>query len=56
MDLLTFVLVTYAVNGVIAGRFKAVAEATEGLTLAREAGLSNAASIHLGGHHLVRGS
>lgn len=47
VDLLTFVLVTYAVNGVIAGRIKAVVEATEGLTLAREAGLSNAAHIHL---------
>lgn len=47
VDLLTFVLVTFAVNGVAAGRFTAVAEATEGLTLAREAALSNAASIHL---------
>ena len=47
VDLLTFVLVTYAVNGVIAGRFKAIVEAAEGLTLAREAGLSNAARIHL---------
>ena len=47
VDLLTFVLLTYAVNGVISGRFKTIVEATEGLTLAREAGLSNAASIHL---------
>ena len=46
VDLLTFVLVTYAVNGVVAGRLGAVTEASEGLTLAKEAGLSNAASIH----------
>jgi DNA-binding CsgD family transcriptional regulator len=47
VDLLTYVLVTYAVNGVVAGRLAAATEASEGLILAREAGLSNAASIHL---------
>ena len=45
VDLLTYVLVTYAVNGVVGAQLRAISEASEGLTLAREAGLTNAATI-----------
>jgi hypothetical protein len=47
VDTLTHVLAAVAFRGLLDGRFGVAAEATEGLTLAREARLSNAASIHL---------
>jgi DNA-binding CsgD family transcriptional regulator len=48
VDNLTHVLVTVAARGVFEGRLSTAREAAwEGLTLAREAGLSNAAAIHL---------
>ena len=47
VDELTYVLLSYVLMGLLAGRFDVAAEAAEGLTLAREAGLPNAASTHL---------
>ena len=47
VDELTYVLLAYVLMGLLAGRFGVAAEAAEGLTLAREAGLPNAASTHL---------
>ena len=47
VDELTYVLLSYVLMGLLAGRLDVAAEATEGLTLAREAGLPNAASTHL---------
>jgi signal transduction histidine kinase/DNA-binding NarL/FixJ family response regulator len=47
VDELTYVLLAYVLMGLLAGRFDVAAEAAEGLTLAREAGLPNAASTHL---------
>ena len=47
VDELTYVLLSYVLMGLLAGRLDVSAEATEGLTLAREAGLPNAASTHL---------
>ncbi|HEY6584510.1 MAG TPA: LuxR C-terminal-related transcriptional regulator [Gaiellaceae bacterium] len=46
-DTLAHVLVTVAARGVFEGRVEAIVSATEGLTLARETRLSNAASMHL---------
>ena len=47
VDKLTYVLLAYVLMGLLGGRFDVAAEAAEGLTLAREAGLPNAASTHL---------
>jgi signal transduction histidine kinase len=47
VDELTYVLLAYVLMGLLAGRLGVAAEAAEGLTLAREAGLPNAASTHL---------
>jgi DNA-binding CsgD family transcriptional regulator len=47
VDVLSTVLVNVAVTGLITNQFTAAASAEEGLELAREAGLSNAATIHL---------
>jgi DNA-binding CsgD family transcriptional regulator len=47
VDTLVFVLETAVNAGMLAGRYAVEAEATEGLRLAREAGLSNAATSHL---------
>ena len=47
VDELTYVLLAYVLMGLLAGRLDVAAEAAEGLTLAREAGLPNAASTHL---------
>ena len=47
VDELTYVLLAYVLMGLLAGRFGVAAEAAEGLTLAREVGLPNAASTHL---------
>jgi DNA-binding CsgD family transcriptional regulator len=47
VDTLTHVLVTVAATGLFAGRAGVLVEAAEGLTLAREAGLPNGASMHL---------
>jgi len=47
VDKLTYVLLAYVLAGLLASRPGVVAEAAEGLTLAREAGLTNAASTHL---------
>ena len=47
VDELTYVLLAYVLMGLLAGRFGVAAEAAEGLTLAREAGLPNAESTHL---------
>jgi DNA-binding CsgD family transcriptional regulator len=47
VDSLTHVLVTVAARGLFEGRQGATVDATEGLTLAREAGLPNGASLHL---------
>lgn len=46
VDRLTLVLESIAVQGFLAGDFSATAEATEGLRLALEAGLPNAANLH----------
>jgi DNA-binding CsgD family transcriptional regulator len=45
--MLAHALVTVALRGLLDGRLEIAAEASEGLTLAREAGLPNAASLHL---------
>ena len=47
VDKLTYALLTYVLMGLFAGRLEVAAEASEGLTLAREAGLPNAQSKHL---------
>jgi tetratricopeptide (TPR) repeat protein len=47
VDALTLALLAVAVTGVLAGRFTVAAEAAEGLRLAREAGLTGAAGLHL---------
>lgn len=47
VDRLTTVLLTYCTSGLLANRYGVVAEATEGLRLAREAGLPNSANLHL---------
>jgi signal transduction histidine kinase len=47
VDKLTYVLLTYVLMGLLGGRFDVAAEAAEGLRLAEEAGLPNAASTHL---------
>jgi DNA-binding CsgD family transcriptional regulator len=47
VDRLTVALESFAVQGFLRGQFAVGAEATEGLRLAREAGLPNAASLHL---------
>jgi DNA-binding CsgD family transcriptional regulator len=47
VDRLTVALESAAVQGFLAGQYSVTAEATEGLRLAREAGLSNAATLHL---------
>jgi DNA-binding NarL/FixJ family response regulator len=47
VDRLTTVLVTFTVSGWIANRYGVAAEAAEGLGLARESGLANAANLHL---------
>jgi DNA-binding CsgD family transcriptional regulator len=47
VDTLTTMLVTFTVSGWIANRFAVGAEAAEGLRLAKEAGLPNAARLHL---------
>jgi DNA-binding CsgD family transcriptional regulator len=47
VDKLTYVLLAYVLAGLLASRPGVAAEAAEGLTLAREAGLTNAASTHL---------
>ena len=47
VDELTYVLLAYVLMGLLAGRFGVAAEAAEGLTLAREVGLPNAAGTHL---------
>jgi DNA-binding CsgD family transcriptional regulator len=47
VDMLTHVLVTVAARGMFEGRVGVIVNAAEGLTLAREARLTNAASIHL---------
>jgi DNA-binding CsgD family transcriptional regulator len=46
VDTLTVVLESMAVQGFLAGDFNVAAEATEGLRLAQEAGLLNAANLH----------
>ena len=50
VDKLTYALLTYVLMGLLGGRFDVAAEAAEGLTLARDAGLPNAASTHLAMH------
>src|SRR4051794_14227251 len=50
VDKLTYVLLTYVLMGLLGGRFDVSAEAAEGLRLARDAGLPNAASTHLAMH------
>jgi DNA-binding CsgD family transcriptional regulator len=47
VDMLTLVLEGATVQGFLAGEYAVGVEATEGLRLARDAGLSNAASLHL---------
>jgi DNA-binding NarL/FixJ family response regulator len=47
VDRLITVLLTYATSGLLANRYGVVAEAAEGRKLAREAGLPNAANLHL---------
>jgi DNA-binding NarL/FixJ family response regulator len=47
VDTLTLVLEGLAVQGFLVGNYAVAAEATEGLRLATEAGLPNAASLHL---------
>jgi DNA-binding CsgD family transcriptional regulator len=47
VDALTFVLEGVAVQGFLAGQYSVAGEATEGLRLAREAGLTNAAIHHM---------
>ncbi len=47
VDALTLILSTVAVRGLLEGRFGVAAEAAEGYALAREAGLRNAAALHL---------
>ena len=47
VDKLTYVLLTYVLMGLLGGRFEVAGEASEGLTLAQDAGLPNAASTHL---------
>ena len=47
VDTLVFVLENVVNSAMLAGRYEIEAEATEGLRLAREAGLSNAATAHL---------
>jgi DNA-binding CsgD family transcriptional regulator len=47
VDRLTVVLESATVQGFLSGNHDVGPETTEGLTLAREAGLSNAASLHL---------
>ena len=54
VDKLTYVLLAYVLMGLFAGRFGVAAEAAEGLTLAREAGLPNAAEHAPGDARLVR--
>jgi DNA-binding CsgD family transcriptional regulator len=49
VDDLTLVLETIVSSGIVGGRFGVEAEATEGLRLARDAGLPNAASALLAG-------
>jgi DNA-binding NarL/FixJ family response regulator len=46
VDTLVFVLETVVNSAMLAGRYNVEAEATEGLTLANEAGLTNAATSH----------
>ncbi len=47
VDALTLILSTAAVRGLFEGRFELAAEAEEGYALAHEAGLRNAAALHL---------
>jgi DNA-binding CsgD family transcriptional regulator len=47
VDRLTVALESATIQGFLAGRHTVATEATEGLMLAREAGLPNAASLHL---------
>jgi DNA-binding CsgD family transcriptional regulator len=47
VDRLTVALESIAVQGFLGGNYGIVGEATEGLTLAREAALPNAANLHL---------
>jgi DNA-binding CsgD family transcriptional regulator len=47
VDMLSHALVFVTVTGLLGGRYGVAAEAMEGLTLAREAGLPNAATVHL---------
>ena len=47
VDTLVFVLENVVNSAMLAGRYEIEAEAAEGLRLAREAGLSNAATAHL---------
>jgi DNA-binding CsgD family transcriptional regulator len=47
VDAVTMSLLATAVAGVLAGRFSVVSESTEGLELAREAGLTGVAGFHL---------
>ena len=47
IDSVTLSLLAVAVGGVLAGRISVAPEATEGLQLAREAGLTRVASLHL---------
>jgi signal transduction histidine kinase len=50
VDKLTYVLLAYVLMGVLAGRFDVATEAAEGLRLAEDAGLPNAASAYLAMH------
>jgi ATP/maltotriose-dependent transcriptional regulator MalT len=47
VDQLTVALESSTIQGFLSGNFEAAGQATEGLTLARQAGLSNAANLHL---------
>ena len=47
VDVLTLVLLTVAGRGLLEGRFEAIIDATEGLDLAREAGLPNGVTPYL---------
>jgi signal transduction histidine kinase len=50
VDKLTYVLLAYVLMGLLGGRFDVAAEASEGLRLAEDAGLPNAASTHVAMH------
>jgi DNA-binding CsgD family transcriptional regulator len=47
VDQLTVALESSTIQGFLSGNFEAAGQAAEGLTLARQAGLSNAANLHL---------